>query len=445
MDIQNACLSKIVQDEALLPFIEAKITREFFPDPRHAQVWDMVLEHYKDHGKPPSEDAVHNAYPTYQFSSYPEPVEYYLNQLRQGRKKVILINAVQQYAERLTEDEGPSIGDDLELILRRGLANAAHEISQGRDTDFFLSYDRISSRLRERRLNPHYLRGLATGLDGIDRLTGGLQSEQLITMVGTPKAGKSSVLLRMALNAHREGNSVLFVTFEMGTEEQEDRLVSLLSGVGLTKILNGSFSLDEEERIVKALKLRKDMQGFTITSDITSAITVSGVQAKIQQYQPNLVVIDGVYLMDDESGNDRGTPQALTSLTRGFKRLAQTLRIPIVISTQAMLYRSKGGLKMESIGYSSSFAQDSDIVFGVEPHEQLLGVSRFKVIASRSSPRGEAYIRFDWNNGIIEEMKEDAYEEAVNNATLPVGNKTKTSSLHSHWAADEEPGAENVA
>jgi len=137
-------------------------------------------------------------------------------------------------------------------------------------------------------------------------------------MVGTPKAGKSSLLLKLAFNAHRNGNSVLFVTFEMGTEEQEDRLVSLISGVGLTKILTGTFDRNDEKKIETALKLRKAMSGFTITSDVSSAITVSGVQAKIQQYQPSLVIIDGVYLMDDEAGNDKGTPQALTSLTRGF-------------------------------------------------------------------------------------------------------------------------------
>lgn len=438
MDTQNACLSKIVRDGELLPFIEAKITREFFPDDRHGLIWEMVLEHYKRYGKPPSEESVHKAYPTYDFPEYPEPAAYYLNQLRQDRKKVILTNTVQDYAARLGEEDGPDIGDELETILRRGMAQATHEISQGRDTDFFLSQDRIMDRLRERRDNPTYLRGITTGLDGIDRLTGGLQKEQLITIVGTPKAGKSSLLLRLAFNAHRNGNSVLFVTFEMGTEEQEDRLVSLISGVGLTKILTGTFDPIEEKRIDKALRLRKDMAGFTITSDVTSAITVSGVQAKIQQYQPSVVIIDGVYLMDDEAGNDKGTPQALTSLTRGFKRLAQTLQIPIVISTQAMLYRSKGGLKMESIGYSSSFAQDSDIVFGVEAHEQLLGVSRFKVIASRSSPRGEVHVRFDWGQGMIEEMSEVDYERALNNAIAPVSSQKKTSSLHSQWAADDE-------
>lgn len=442
MDTQNACLSKIVLEGELLPFIESKITSQFFTDDRHIQVWDMVLDHYKKYGKPPSEDVVHKAYPTYDFVEYEEPVSYYLNQLKQDRKKVILTHAMQEYAQRLSEDEGPHIGDELEDIIRQGLAQAAHEISQGRDSDFFLSYDRILERIRERRDNPGYLRGITTGLDGIDRLTGGLQPEQLITMVGTPKAGKSSLLLKLAYNAHRNGNSVLFVTFEMGTEEQEDRLVSLISGVGLTKILTGTITKDEEDRIVKALKLRKSMSGFTITSDVTSAITVSGVQAKIQQYQPSIVIIDGVYLMDDEAGNDKGTPQALTSITRGFKRLAQTKRIPILISTQAMLYRSKGGLKMESIGYSSSFAQDSDIVFGVEPHDQLPNISRFKVIASRSSPKGEAYVHFDWGNGLIDEVKQDEYEDMIND-TLPITSSSspRPSSLRTQWDKEDEGAA----
>jgi replicative DNA helicase len=431
----------MVIDGELLPFIESKITDEFFPDPRHAQIWELVLEHYKKYGKPPSEDVVHKAYPTYSFVTYSEPTSYYLNQLKQDRKKVILVGNMQEFVQRLNEEEGPEIGDDLELILRQGMSQAAHEISQGRDSDFFLSQDRIMDRLRERRDNPGYLRGITTGLDGIDRLTGGLQPEQLITMVGTPKAGKSSMLLKLAFNAHRNGNHVLFVTFEMGTEEQEDRLVSLLSGVGLTSILNGTFNPVEEKQIEKALHLRKSMAGFTITSDITSAITVSGVQAKVQQYQPSLVIIDGAYLMDDEAGNDKGTPQALTSITRGFKRLAQTTRIPIVISTQAMIYRAKGGLKMESIGYSSSFAQDSDIVFGVEPHEQFPNMSRFKVIASRSSPKGEAYVRFDWGQGLIEEVHHNDYEAMLNNALPAANGSSKPSSLLTQW----EHGDEDVA
>lgn len=441
MDTQNACLSKIVLDGDLLPFIESKITRTFFPDEKHARIWDMVLDHYREYNKAPSVEAIHKAYPHYSFGSFPEPTTYYLNQLKQDRKKVILINTIQETANRMTEEDGPSIGDDLEVILRHGMAEAAHEITQGRDTDFYLSYQRIMERLRERKANPSMLRGITTGLAGIDHLTGGLQKQQLITMVGTPKAGKSSMLLQMAFNAHRNGNPVLFVTFEMSTEEQEDRLISLLSGVGLTKILSGSFDMAEEERIEKALAIRKDMSGFTITSDITSAITVSGVQAKVQQYQPNVVIIDGVYLMDDESGHDKGTPQALTSITRGFKRMAQSLELPVIISTQAMLYRSKGGLKMDSIGYSSSFAQDSDIVFGVEADDSVLGVSRFKVIASRSSPKGEAIVRFDWSQGLIQEISTDDYEQVLNKVYPAAGTKKAAGPLDALWDKEDEESA----
>lgn len=440
MDVQHACLSKIVLDGELTAFIDAKITQDFFPDEYHLKVWDLVLEHYRKYGKPPSPDAVHAAYPAYDFEDFPEPTAFYLHRLQQDRKKVILTSAVQSYAERLREEEGPEIGNELETILREGLSSAAHEISQGRDTDFFLSGDRILERLRERRDNPGYLRGITTGLDGIDRLTGGLQPEQLITIIGTPKAGKSSMLLKLAFNAHRNGTRVLLVTFEMSTEEQEDRLVSLISGVGLTKILTGTFDPSEEKQIEKALRLRRSMSGFTITSDVSSAITVSGVQAKIQQYDPGLVIIDGVYLMDDEAGHDKGSPQALTSITRSFKRLAQTKRIPILISTQAMLYRSRGGLKMESIGYSSSFAQDSDIVFGVEAHDQIPHVSTFKVIAARSSPTGVSHVRFDWGKGLIEELDDAAYEALVNNHQPIISSGKKVSSLQAQWDAEEEQG-----
>jgi replicative DNA helicase len=444
-DVQHACLTKIVSEGDLVPFIEARITKDFFPDPRHGQVWDMVIEHYQKYGKPPEPTSINKAYPDYKFPVFPEPTAYYLHQLRQDRLKVILVSTVQDVATRLNADEeGPDIGTELETILRDGLAQAMHEITQGRDSDFYPSHKQIFDRLEAREADPDKLKGISCGMHSIDMLTGGLQPEQLITMIGTPKAGKSSVLLKMAFEAHRNGNRVLFVTFEMSTEEQQDRVVSLLAGVGLTKILRGEFDHLEKERIRKALDIRKRMEGFWISSDITSATTVSGIQAKIKQYQPALVVIDGVYLMDDETGHDKGSPQALTAITRGFKRLAQTNRIPVVISTQAMLYRAKSGLHMGSIGYSSSFAQDSDIIFGVEADEHLMGVSHFKVVAARSSPLGEALLRFDWGKGIIEEIDHAAYQQALVMAT-PTSSSGKTkgqSALLATWGDEDEEEAD---
>jgi hypothetical protein len=62
-------------------------------------------------------------------------------------------------------------------------------------------------------------------------------------------------------------------------------------------------------------------------------------------------------------------------------------------------------------------------------------MSRFKVLASRSSPKGEAFINFDWSQGLIEEVDKNTYEQMINNQ-MPIANSSgapKPSSLHSQW------------
>jgi replicative DNA helicase len=234
-------------------------------------------------------------------------------------------------------------------------------------------------------------------------VTGGLQPEQLITLVGLPKGGKSSAMLKLAMNTRDSGHRILFVTFEMSIEEQKDRMASLIGNVSLTHILNGSITPAEQRRIEDGFKLRKSLEGFTMVHDRTSVMTVSGIRAKIQEYRPSIIYIDGVYLMDDENGEPFGSPRALTNITRTLKRLAQSEKVCIVISTQALAYRAKKGMTVDSIGYSSSFLQDSDVVLGVE-QTPTQHISVFKVMASRSGPKMDTTIRVDWTQGLIEEV-----------------------------------------
>lgn len=436
-DIQNAALSKIILDGEILPFIEAKIDAKFFPDPDHRKVFEMVMEHYRKYSAPPTPEVIAKAYPTYKTADFPERVTYYLNQLQQDRKRVILTEYVQAYANRMNKEEpGPTIGDDLELILRRGMAQAAHEISHGKDTDFFLSGGRILERIKERAAEPGKIRGIHTGFPTLDEITGGLQKEHLITFVGLPKAGKSSAVLKMAYHARVEDDAkVLFLTFEMSTEEQEDRLLSLMTGIDLTQIDRGRLNDIEVANIEKAMRTRSTMSGFTITSDISSALTLTGVQSKVIQYQPNLLIVDGVYLMDDETGHDQGSPQALTALTRGFKRMAQNMEIPIVITTQALAWKSKGGININSIGYSSSFIQDSDKILGTEASIEVPSLSTIKVMGQRTGRNGNVYIEMDWGIGRIEEVPEAVFNQRIAQALPPTADpKSKTqSALQASW------------
>jgi replicative DNA helicase len=114
-----------------------------------------------------------------------------------------------------------------------------------------------------------------------------------------------------------------------------------------------------------------------------------------------------------------GSAQAITSISRGLKRLAQHSKIPIVVTTQASQTRSKGGLHMGSAMYSQSWAQDADILLGVErvapstpgggdEENEIVTAGpvqvKFRVIESRSGPRKSVILEWDWTEGSVEEI-----------------------------------------
>ena len=222
----------------------------------------------------------------------------------------------------------------------------------------------------------------------------------------------------MAKAVHEQAKVACFIGYEMSNVEQTDRLVSLYSGVSLTKIMNGTLSEKEFKAVQKALRAVEGMRPFIFSTDITAATTVSGVQAKIQQYQPDVVFVDGAYLMQSEqSGVEAGSPQAMTSISRGMKRLAQSQKIPIVVTTQASLTRSKSGLSLSSAMYSQAWGQDCDIMLGVErvreekEQAELVdeinagpAIVKFRVVESRSGPRRDTLLEWDWSRGSVTEI-----------------------------------------
>jgi urease gamma subunit len=107
--------------------------------------------------------------------------------------------------------------------------------------------------------------------------------------------------------------------------------------------------------------------------------------------------------MEDQYGEPPGTPRALTNITRGLKKMAQNHRIPVIATTQALAHKlRRGELQAESIGYSSSFLQDADVILGVE--RMTDEISRYKVLLSRSGPLTETYIKRDLTAGTLEEV-----------------------------------------
>jgi replicative DNA helicase len=216
----------------------------------------------------------------------------------------------------------------------------------------------------------------------------------------------------MAKAAFEAGYRPLFIGFEMSNDEQEERFDAISAHISHYKLRAGTLDNHEWKKLERSVHQLEAMQPFIFSADASSTTTLTGIMGKIEKYEPDIVFVDGVYMMDDEQGEQKGSPQALTNISRGFKRIAQRTNIPVAISTQVLEWKlnRKKGITADSIGYSSSFAQDSDVILGVlgtdDPKTQKLSV-----VTARSTPRFDTFIQWDWDRGEFTELDGNPFEE----------------------------------
>jgi replicative DNA helicase len=404
---EHLLISKVIQTAELSEVIDGGLRPDHFSG-EWSDIWLWVLDYWREYSVVPSARVFKQQYADLRLlNAENEPFQALIDEIYIAYKHQHLVTAITSALPALNSNETEEAFNK----LSEGLQKASVEVARLRDIDLMESWEGRLAKYEEMRNTPNGLRGIPTGFLGLDRITAGLRPQQLVTFVGEAKKGKSLMTLIMADAAHNHGITPMYVSFEMSIEEQAARYDAIISGVPHTRIIRGDLTAQDMERISKALKLRKNMHPFIMTEDTHSLTTVSALAGKVQQHRPRLLIVDGVYLMDDEQGEPKGSPQALTNITRSLKRLAQRFDIPIIGTTQVLSWKlgnkKSRQITAEAIGYTSSFAQDSDLVLGVESDPDIDNQAIIRVILSRSSPKGEVRIKWDWENMNFTEVDEN--------------------------------------
>ena len=406
MDAQGCLITKVIEEANVEPALKAGIRQTYFTDGEHSQVWAWIMRYREKYDASPAEEALAREFPTYTFLDVPEPYEYYIDCLKDDQRRAVLVEMVDNTIKQLDSNDL----DTATKIIVAGMERLHTSVSTGTDEDivqtsierhgYYESLDSLAGGIR----------GIPTGFLTLDRALSGFLSEQLITLVGGQKVGKSTFLILMVMAAHEAGFHPLFVTFEMSNSEQAARFDALSSGVSYNRLTEGKLHPSERKSLrTHMVDVFPSKQPLIFVHDPASTTTVSALGAKITEYQPDIVFVDGVYLMDtDIPGLDAFSAQGLTSITRRMKRLAQQSKIPIVMTTQVLPSKvgRRKGITLDSIGYTSSFAQDSDVILGVQEtnnkHERLL-----RIVAARNAAPTEVYVSWDWERGEMEELSDN--------------------------------------
>mgnify|MGYP006268318349 CR=1 FL=1 len=400
-DNEVRLISRAIRTRDIQPVLEAGLKDDWFFVDENRDVWRFIRQHWDKYGEVPTAVTVKDNFPTYRLLAVDDSIEYLLDQLIEYRKRQQTIAVVQDAANAVAS------GDHQLAIEAMGRAVSSFYEEDTRQSNDVELTDNATARFDEYvniKTRPNGLLGIATGFKTIDQATAGLQPGQLVTIIAPPKTGKSVLALQMAVNIHEDGFIPMFQSFEMTNLEQQHRHDSMRAHISHARLVRGALNSQEEQRYKAMLARMETMHKFYLT-DSVSAMTVSGLSAKIDRIKPNVVFIDGVYLMIDEVTGESNTPQSLTNLTRNLKRLAQKKEIPIVISTQVLLWKmKKRQVSADSIGYSSSFYQDSDVILGLQRQDEEDDSSReLRIVASRNCGPAATDLLWDWEEGRYEE------------------------------------------
>jgi len=400
-DNEYRLVSKIILDRNIIPVLERGIKDDWIVDDDLRRVYKFIREHYANYREVPTAVAVNDNFPNFKTLKVEDTIDYLIDKMVEFRRRTITRRGVESVVEQLNGNDHESalleMSKALTLVNEQGIVGTTH-IDVSADPDkFWTEYENVH--------NSKFL-GIPTGFKKIDEATAGLQGGQLITIIAPPKTGKSQIALRVAANVHNDGFVPLFQSFEMNNHEQALRYNAMQAHISTANLRQGKLSTDEEDRFLKHLDALKESKSFHFV-DAVNGLTVDSLVAKAEQLNPDILIVDGVYLMMDQVTGEANTPQALTNITRGLKRVAQKLNIPVIITTQTLLWKMKGGkVSADSIGYSSSFFQDSDVILGLDPIEGADDLRMLRIVQSRNSAPEETSITWKWDTGCFHD--EDA-------------------------------------
>lgn len=405
-DNENRLISKAIQLRDISYLLERGVEDSWFWTEENKTIWAFLHDHWNKYSEVPTAVTVKDNFPNYRLLDVKDSVNYLMDQLVEynNRQKVIDTLESANNAIKLDGDHNEAVA-----IVSTGIANLiqvgsfkTHDINLVEDPmNRFDSYQNIKTR-------PNGLIGMATGFSTIDLATGGFQPGQLITIVAAPKTGKSVIAMQTAINIHEDGFVPMFQSFEMSNEEQQRRHDSMRAHIAHSRLSRGGLNPDEEKDYKAMLTRIKGMHRFLLTDSVTSA-TLSTLSLKVEKWKPDVLFVDGVYLMEDEQASRgearRGTPQNLTRITQGMKNLAQKYGLCIVQTTQVLPSKiTKGRVTSDAIGWSSSFVQDSDVVLVLQRQDEEDDTSRIlRIDKSRNSGPAETELLWDWENGRFEE------------------------------------------
>jgi replicative DNA helicase len=211
--------------------------------------------------------------------------------------------------------------------------------------------------------------GIDTGLDDLNRMTGGWQGGDLIIVAARPSMGKTAFALSLAQsNCEKGGVSDIF-SLEMSDTQLVKRMLSGLGRVNGKKWSNPfeEFTNEDHENMASAIG-HYEKWDINIHDEPTQ--TVYDIRSKIKESfkehpdKKHLVIIDYLQLISSVGKFERKDLE-IGHISGMLKKIAREFNVPVIALSQlsrGVEQRQDKRPMMSDIRESGSIEQDADVI-----------------------------------------------------------------------------------
>ena len=368
-----------------------------------ADVWGFIKDYYDQTRQVPDAQLL-----TTRFKDF-DPVEsgptvYHIERLRETYLDESLRNTLRRAAKLVNDNESVNalreLSRDVTKMSRIGAKVRDIDVT---DVENALSY---FEQTRQSALDGNV--GIKTGIASFDVcLPMGIAKGQLGILLAYPAIGKSWLALYFAAQAWRHGYKPMIVSLEMTEYEVRNRIFTILGNGHFSHRALSAGRVDDEQFKAWAEENLKGKPPFKIISNDTgSEMTPNLITSKIDQYKPDIVIIDYLQLMTDNNGTSQNETVKIKNLSRELKLLAISQQIPVVAIASATPDDSTDLESVPQLGqvaWSRQIAYDSDWV-GAMGRAANSDILEFALRKNRNGFMGNFFMEVDFDKGIFKEI-----------------------------------------
>lgn len=376
MSYQMALCSRIVKSGDITSVLNYGITEDDFTEPKAKSLWNLIAAYYM---QPETRGAVIT--PTMMQMWFPTlitqddmpgmPVQALCFEVRRSRVITSANDAFMKCTEELSVPTSAPL-EPLQLLHKRLGELISLGTSASTDVSFATGYANIIKKMQL----------AASGVDlsiapwpwqPLQDATFGLQPDDYIILYGRPKSMKTWVLAFALAQFFLRGKKLLVYTKEMTPDNIYLRTLACICKIVYSSLREATFTTKALSRI-DALALQEVGDAIMTDPEWANKITVlsgrdcpangdtvSWLNSKLDEYKPDIMCVDGMYLLSDEKKATVDHTRVM-NISRGLRQMNLNTGVPLICTMQAN--RKAAGhseANLDEIAYSDGVAQDATI------------------------------------------------------------------------------------